>query len=57
MSGPIPVASSFNENALVRTAVATLSHPVLRKLPPSASCGANAMACRKPSSDPHRRSS
>ena len=40
--------------ALVWIAVATLSHGVCRKLPPSASCGANAIACRNPSSRPHR---
>ena len=54
MSGSIPVANAFNENALVLIAVATLSHSVLRKFPPNASCGANAIACRNPSSRPHR---
>ena len=50
----MPVAIAFSEYALVWIAVATLSHGVCRKLPPSASCGANAIACRNPSSLPHR---
>src|SRR5262245_6294146 len=54
MCGSIPVAIAFSEYALVWIAVATLSHGVLRKFPPNASCGANAIACRNPSSRPHR---
>ena len=40
-----PAASAFSENALVRNAVSALSGGVSRKLPPSASSGANAIAC------------
>src|SRR5215211_6053790 len=54
MCGSIPAAIAFSEKALVWIAVATLSHGVCRKLPPSASCGANAIACRNPSSRPQR---
>src|SRR5512132_820825 len=54
MWGSIPDAIALSEKALVRIAVATLSHVVWRKFPPSASCGANAIACRNPSSRPHR---
>ncbi len=54
MSGSMPAAKAFNENALVLNAVATLSHSVCMKLPPRASCGANAIACRNPSNRPHR---
>src|SRR5262245_13176342 len=54
MCGSIPVAIAFSEYALVWIAVATLSHGVLRKFPPNASCGAHAIACRNPSSRPHR---
>ena len=50
----MPAAIAFSENALVWNAVATLSHGVLRKFPPRASCGANAIACRNPSTLPHR---
>ena len=50
----MPVAIALSEKALVWIAVPTLSHGVCRKLPPSASCGANAIACRNPSSRPHR---
>ena len=57
INGSIPTANCFSENALVCTAVATLSHSVLRKLPPSASVGANAIACRNPSIRPHREAS
>src|SRR5581483_10777964 len=39
IKGRNPAASSLKENALTCRAVATLSHGVFRKLPPSASCG------------------
>jgi hypothetical protein len=57
MCGRTPVAIAFREYALVWIAVATLSHGVWRKFPPSASCGANAIACRNPSTRPQRRPS
>ncbi len=37
MSGSIPTATDFSENALVLNAVATLSQGVWRKFPPRAS--------------------
>ena len=57
ISGSNPWASALSEKALVRNAVCALSHGVFTKLPPSASWGANAMACRNPSTPPHRASS
>ena len=54
ISGRNPTAMAFSEYALVRSAVAALSHGVSRKFPPSASCGAKAMAWRNPSRLPHR---
>ena len=49
-----PAASAFSENALVRNATSALSAGVSRKLPPSASSGAKAIACRMPSTRPQR---
>ena len=43
----------MSENVEMRNAVCTLSHGVLRKLPPSASSGAKATACTAPSTRPH----
>src|SRR5437879_1863881 len=54
IKGRKPAASSLNENALTCSAVATLSHGVLRKFPPSASAGANATECTIPSSESQR---
>ena len=49
-----PTASAFSEYADVWNAVIALSGGVLRKLPPSASSGAKAIACRMPSTRPQR---
>ena len=46
--------SAFSENADVWNAIVALSTGVLRKLPPSASPGAKAIACRMPSTRPQR---
>ena len=50
-----PAASALNENADVRNACSALAPGVARKSPPSASGGANAIACRAPSIVPQRR--
>ena len=47
-------ASALNEYALVWNAVTALSGGVVMKRPPSASSGANAIACRTPSTRPQR---
>ncbi len=44
------------ERAHLQGRADALPRACCRKLPPSASCGANAIACRKPSTRPHRRS-
>ena len=49
-SGASAAASAFSENALVSNAVIALLAGVSRKPPPSASAGANAIACSTPSS-------
>ena len=54
ISGRRPTARVLYENADVRNAVAAESAGVSRKLPPSASSGAYAIACRAPSTAPHR---
>src|SRR6266849_943214 len=54
IKGRNPAASSLNENAHTCSVVATLSHGVLRKFPPSASCGANATECTSPSNRSQR---
>lgn len=52
ISGLQAMASDFSENAETCIAVATDSNGVLRKLPPSASCGAKPMEWTTPSSEP-----
>ena len=56
-SGATATASAFSENALVWNAVIALAAGVSRKPPPSASAGANAIACSTPSSAPQREPS
>ncbi len=46
------MVSAFSEYAETCIAVATDSHGVFRKLPPSASCGAKPIECTTPSSEP-----
>src|SRR5512140_195336 len=53
ISGITAAASSLSEKVETRKAVWTLSHGVLRKLPPSASSGAYATAWSAPCSTPH----
>ena len=50
ISGSVAMARAFSEYADTCTAVATSFQLVFRKLPPSASRGANAIACSTPSS-------
>src|SRR5690606_1044616 len=50
INGSAAIASAFSEYVETWSAVATSCQEVLRKLPPSASCGANAIECTTPSS-------
>ena len=54
ISGSNAAASALKENALVWNAAEALSGGVVMNRPPSASSGANAIACSAPSTLPHR---
>ncbi len=54
ISGTSAAASAFSEYALVTNACAALSAGAVMNLPPSASSGANAIACSTPSTRPQR---
>ena len=54
ISGLSAAASALNEKALVANACGALSAGVVMNRPPSASSGANAIACSAPSTPPQR---